>query len=285
MTKVFYGIIGVLLLITAFIFGCSNSDKEPETKNIPSSREFIIAGSGANLPITGKLIDRYNKKYGIKMQMPSSIGSSGGIKAVSEGAIDLGLASRLLQDEEMKSGLKQFPYARVGIVIGVNADVPDDNITYQDIVDIFGGKKNKWKNGKMIIVMSREKGDSTNQVLQEVVPGFKSVLEDSYKNARWQIYFTDSEEAEGIQKFSSSIGFTDTGALSVLSLKIKPLKVNGVIPSSANVVNGSYKLYKDFYFIYKEPIPERVARFMEFISSDEGQRIISSNGGIPLKGK
>jgi len=274
-----------LLLAGSFLWiGCS---KPPEA-SVPeqtAAERFVVAGSGSNLPITGKLAESYMQRGGIRIELPKSIGSSGAIKAVREGKIDLGLISRPLKDSEKAEGIKQLSYARIGIVLGVNRSVPDDNLTYQDLVEIFKGTKTSWQNGKMIVVLAREKGNSSNAVLAKEIPGFREALKESYVQNRWQIYYTDAEEAHAIHDTPYSVGLTDTGSLSSLNLNIKPLQINGVPPSLENVQNGKYKLAKDLYFIYKEPLAEWAKTFLEFVYSEEGQAIIAMNGGIPLKGK
>lgn len=273
-----------LIIIVFFAFGCSKQEVQvTEKQKQINNKDFIIAGSGSNLPITGKIIELYNINSKVKIQMPKSIGSGGGIKAVYEGAIALGLSSRPLKEEELRDGLKQLPYARIGVVLGSNLDVPDNNISYDDLVKIYQGKVTKWKNGNRIIVLTREASDSSNKVLAKEVPGFKEVLKASEKSERWQVYFTDLEMSKAITKTSSSIGLTDTGAITASKLMIKPLKINGVEATIDNVKNGSYKLYKDLYFVYKEPLSEQAKKFLDFVYSKEGQRIITSNGGIPLK--
>lgn len=278
-------LIFIIISTTFLISGCQKEELIDTEKQTIINKDFIIAGSGSNIPITEKLVELYYKKSNVKIRLPQSIGSKGSIKAVNEGAIDIGLISRPLKVEERKAGIKQLPYARIGIIIGTNSDVPDDNITYRDLVEIYQGKKTKWKNGKMIIVLTREEGDSTNDILAKVVPDFRQTLKESQTNKRWQVYFTDIEMAQAIIKTSSSIGLTDTGALSVSNLQIRPLKINGIVPNMKNVKNGSYQLYKDLYFVYKEPLTERGKKFLDFVYSEEGNRLITINGGIPLKGK
>ena len=282
--KRFYFIMSFFIIVVLTITGCTQNQEKTIVKDRADAEEFIIAGSGTNLPIAGKLVDCYNRKYGTKIQMPGSIGSGGGIRAVSEGAISLGMVSRPLKDSEKRAGVKEVPYARVALVIAVNQDVPEDNITYRELVDIFAGRKVSWQNGKNIVVLSREDGDSSNMVLEKSVPGFKKVLADSYRERRWQVYFTDAEEARAIAKLSSSIGFSDSGAITAQKLKIKALQVDGTDPVIDNVRNGRYTLYKDLYFVYKEPLSDRGKKFLDFVLSGEGERVITANGGIQLKG-
>lgn len=274
----------LLALCFIFVSGCSHSDDSPGSR-LTKVNDFVIAGSGHCIPITAKLAEYYNNKYGGAIKIPGSIGSSGAIRAVRQGAVDLGLTARPLTEEEKEEGLREIPYARTATVIGVHPTVPDDNITYSDLVAIFAGKKTKWNNGATIIVLSREAGDNTNAVLSEKVPGFAEVLTNSLKNEMWTVYFTSHEETDAIAKTPFSIGFTDIASIKAQSLGIKPLKVNGIEPTIDNICNGSYQLFNDLYFIHKAPLSNRAQGFLNFVFSAEGKTIIMEYGGLPLKGK
>ena len=262
---------GCLLIVGLYLVVGCNQKSDNLYSDVPQAAgRMIIAGSGSNLPITGKLIEQYQSLSAEQIDLPNSIGTRGAIKAINEGAIELGLSSRLLNEEERAEDLQEIAYARVGIIIGVNTSVPDDNITGGELVEIFAGKKTTWTNGKMIVVLSREAGDSTNAVLEREVSGFAETLAQSIKENKWRVQYTDLEETEAITKTLYSIGFTDTGALAAQNLNIKPLKVNGIAPTIENVRQGAYRLYKDFYFVYKQPLSVRSQRFLEFVFSEKG---------------
>jgi phosphate transport system substrate-binding protein len=244
----------------------------------------LIAGSGSNIPVTQALCNAYQEKTGIDIQIPPSIGTSGAIKALQANDIDIGLISRPLKDSEKEAGIKQKEYAEIGIVFGVNPSVPDDNLTSEDLINIYMGTKNKWSNGESIIVFIREGGDSSNKVLEEKIPGFSDVLKESLDSLRWEIMYTDQESSDAIRNTNYSIGVTDTTAVSAYSQSIKPLKFNGIEPTTENILNGSYSLYKKLYFAYKEPLSEQSEKFLEFVFSEEGRKIIFDNESIPLNG-
>ncbi len=64
-----------------------------------------------------------------------SLGSSGGIKATVAGAIDIGLSSRDLKDNEQVDGTSAriFAYTLLAFVASVNTTI--NNVTTQDLVD------------------------------------------------------------------------------------------------------------------------------------------------------
>ena len=75
---------------------------------------------------------------------------------------------------------------------------------------------------------------------------------NSLRNEMWIVCFTNQEEAQAIVDTPSSLGYTETSALKAQKLAIKPLKINGVKPTTDNIKNGSYQLTVDLCFIYKE---------------------------------
>jgi ABC-type phosphate transport system substrate-binding protein len=64
--------------------------------------------------------------------IPGSIGTKGAIKAVTDGAITLGLISRSLEEEEKNLGIVEHPSACVAIIVGAHSNVQDDTITTQE---------------------------------------------------------------------------------------------------------------------------------------------------------
>ena len=115
----------------------------------PLPRPLTFAGSGTNLPIIRALAEAFRRAHpDVNIDVPASIGSTGGIRAAAEGAIAVGLISRPLRDREKGLGLIVVPYARTAVVIGAHPTVADDGITFEDLVSIYRGVKSRWKDGE-----------------------------------------------------------------------------------------------------------------------------------------
>jgi len=266
------GILFVLSFLWASSFTFSQASNRPST--------FTIAGSGSNISLTQMLLNAYGEKTGVHIRIPPSIGTTGAVKAIKANALTLGLASRPLKESEKEPNLKELPYARLGIIVGVHSDVPDQDIAFQDLVSIFAGTKKTWSNGKMIIVLAREPGDSSNIVFERIVPGFKEVLSDALNKKRWDIFYTDQDEFEAIRNTKNAIGFVDTASIRDLAPAVKATRVNGVEPSLENVENGSYPFWKDLSFFYYEPLAPEAGAFIDFVFSQEGIAILRKGGAI-----
>jgi phosphate transport system substrate-binding protein len=269
--------------------GCSGAVKTPapakpgvDAKPAASGR-FIVAGSGTNLPITGKLADAYNKKMGAAaVEVPKSIGTDGAVKAVQAGTLELGLVSRPLTAAEKASGLVEIPYARVAIVFAAHPGVPDNDVTTDDIVNIHRGAKTTWRDGRPIVVLIRGMHDSSNLTLYGLIPGYADAIKDSVENKRWQIMYHDIDMAKALRTKQGAFGHTDSTEIKI-NAGIKPLTIGGVAPTDDNIRSGRYPYVKPLSFIYKGALTERAKAFIAFVASREGQAIITDNGGTPLQ--
>lgn len=246
---------------------------------------LVIAGSGTNLPIIRVLAKAFQRSHpGISIDVPASIGSSSGIRAAADGAIAIGLISRQLKDNEKGLGLDVITYARTPLVIGVHPGVAEENITSAELIDIYRGVKRHWKDGKEIIVLTREPGDSTIEIMNNRAPGFREVYEESQKKKRWTTLMKDLEMNQLLAKTPHAIGFSDLGAITIEGHRIKPLKVNGVAPTLKNAQEGKYPLTKQLMAVYhKEKLTPEARGFLAFVRSKEGRKILKANGYLAEK--
>jgi phosphate transport system substrate-binding protein len=251
----------------------------------PQGTPLVFAGSGTNLPVVRALAQAFQRSHpDIAIDVPASIGSGGGIQAASDGAIALGLISRELKDKEKGKGLTVINYARTPLIIGVHPSVAEDNITHAELLDIYRGKKRTWRDGRDIVVLTREPSDSSIEVLIKGVPGFKEVYEESQQARRWNTLLKDVVMNETLARTPHAIGVSDLGAVTIERRAIKPLKVNGVAATITNLQNGRYPLYKTLAFVYRnDRLPAGARLFIDYVRSRDGEKILKSNGYLAEK--
>ena len=279
-------LLGAALLLGMAVVGCGSAKPPQPAVNEKStvkmenqiSPRFLLAGSGTNLPITEKLAEAFKKKTGTPIEVAKSIGSDGAVKAVSDGTLALGLLSRPLTEIEKNAGLRTVPYAKVGIVFAVHPAVPENNVTFEDILAIHRGEKTLWADNKRILVLIRGMHDSSNQILFGHIPGFAKVIQDSIAQKRWLVMYHDIDMATGLRTKEGSFGHTDTTEIKVRG-GIKALSVNGIEPTADNMRNGKYPLVKELAFVYKGDLSPQSKAFIDFVRSAEGETIIRENGG------
>lgn len=242
-----------------------------------------LAGSGANLPLTRALADAYiARDRSAHIVVYESIGSGGGVRAVYDDVVDLGLVSRPLKDGEAALGVAALPYARVPVVAAVNLGVPDVSVTAQELVDIYAGRKTTWSDGSPIVVFQREPGDSSHRAVARALPEFAAADEDAYRSKRWRVILHDRAMQEALAITPGAIGLVDAGTISLERLPLRPLQLDGIAASEASVQTRRYPFAKDLAFVAVEEPTGLVAEFVRFTQSEDGRALMRAHGYIPL---
>lgn len=255
------------------------------TAGAGESGTIVVAGSGSNLPAARILRAAFRRvRPDVAVEVPESLGSKGGIRAAAEGAIALGLVSRPLSAAEQQLGLTVKPYARTAVVLAAHPAVPDDGLTLEELVQIYRGVRTRWRDGRDIVVLTREPGDSSIEVLQRVVPGFREAYADSQAARRWMTLVTDQAMNRAVMSTPLALGLSDTGAIHGDKLTVKALRVNGVTPRAEHVLAGRYPLVKRLDFVYRaDRLTPSARAFLDFASSRAGRAALRAYGYLPAE--
>lgn len=108
------------------------------------SGKVVIAGSSSVTPVMEKLAEAYesiNPAVTIEVQQSDS---TTGVNMAIEGTCDIGMASRELKDSEVAAGVRSQPIARDGIAVIVTPSSSVDELTSQQVKDIFSGVAKTW---------------------------------------------------------------------------------------------------------------------------------------------
>ena len=107
------------------------------------SGKFTLAGSTSVGPVAEVLCEAY-KELNPDVQFDvQQTGSSAGMTSASEGACDIGMASRDLKDSE-KEVLTGVKIATDGIAVVVNLENSVESLTSEQIANIFKGELTDW---------------------------------------------------------------------------------------------------------------------------------------------
>lgn len=276
----------ICILVGLITAGCGIPTTPPplaQPTKPSAASQFVVAGSGSNLFVTEKLAQAYQKKTGVAITIPGSIGSVGAINAIKAGSLELGLISQHITPQDRAAGLTELPYARVAILFAAADGVPDRNITTTQLLAILNGVKTTWSDGTKIFVQVREAQDSSNQVLNDLIPGYKAALTDSYQQKRWQIHYRDNDMTAALVSTKGAFGLVTASDIAVFKDKIVPVALDGIQPTAENVANGSYKAVKELAFVYKGDLSPQSAHFIDFVFSLDGQKLLQEWGAIPLR--
>lgn len=271
MVRTFLAVVMVLVAAQAFA-GTSGKDST-----------VVVAGSGTCIPIVRLLAEEFQRSHpGMEVRVPPSIGSAGGVTAAAAGAVEIGMVSRPLRTDEAQKGLVIKPFARTAIVFAASPAVPDRDLSYADIVAIYRGQKRQWKNGRTIVVLTREPRDSGIAVLRENIPGFGEAYDASRDKKFWATFYTDQEMNQALARSRDVLGITDRGAVVAEKLPVKMLSLNGVEPHDNNVRSGRYPLFKTLAFVHRPGTLSRTGTScLRFVFSGRGRKLLKTYGYLP----
>lgn len=131
-----------------------------------------------------------------------------------------------------------------------------------------------------ITVVSREDGSGTRGAFIELF-GIeeKDASGKKVDNTTDDATITNSTEVmmTTVAGDEAAIGYSSLGAL---NSSIKALKVDGAEATAANVKSGTYKISRPFNIATKGTVSEVTQDFINYILSEDGQKIVESNGYI-----
>jgi phosphate transport system substrate-binding protein len=274
----------VVAMVASSMVGCGK-EEELKTGENTKSTTITISGSTSVGPLMEKEAKAYmDKNTNIKIEI-QQIGSSAGIKNAIDGVSQIGMSSRDLKDAE-KAAVKDEAICYDGIGVIVHPGNTAVDLTKDQVKDIYTGKITNWKDfgGKdsAIVVVSREEGSGTRDAFQEII-GYKS--EELVKSA--QISQGNGAVKTAVSTNENAVGFVSFEVMmkdGKVDTAIKALKVDGVEPTPENVIAKTYKVSRPFLVVYQDAkLTQEGKDFIEFIKSDEGQKIAKESGAIPLK--
>jgi phosphate transport system substrate-binding protein len=238
-----------------------------------------ISGSTTLLPLAQEGADRFMDQYGDKTVLVQGGGSSVGIAQVKEGIVDIANSSRELKPEEDDGKLVDHPIALDVIVIVVHPDVPLDNLSREQVKDIFTGKVTNWSEvggaDAPILVVVRDRASGTREMFD------KEALEDEDVTGSAIESNSNGIVRETVAATPNSVGYVSVG---YVSDAIKALDYDGVAPTTDNAKDGTYTLSRYLHmFTYGEPTAF-AQEFIEYMLSEDFQLEVVAQEYIPVIG-
>ena len=181
------------------------------------------------------------------------------------------------------------PIVRDAFVFLVNTDNPVNNLTNQQILDIYTGKTTNWSQvggtSLDIIPYQRQENSGSQTGMLDLVMKDTPIMDapTEYKPAEM------GGLIENIASFDSSkaaIGYSYYYYASSMYLKdtVKLLAIDGVSPENSTVASQQYPYTTAYYAVIRSDEPEGsfARRMIAYLLSDDGQALAEEAGYVPL---
>lgn len=266
----------LFILLPALLLGFSSQVLAEDAK-----ADIAWAGCGiTKKAFMAELAKAYEAKTGIHISL-SGGGATKGIRNAAAGNIDIGGACRTsLNTLDVERNAHQIPVAWDALVVITHKDNPVDNITFDNLKQVYLGNITNWKelggnDAPIELYVRRGKMSGVGRTLRELVfNNFDQEFKATY------VKKSSGPVEKGVMKNINGIGVS--GISSAQRRDVKILKLNGHEPSYAKIKNGDYVLYRPLYLVTKRGhVDKKVRDFIRYAVSAEGQEIIRKQGTVP----
>jgi phosphate transport system substrate-binding protein len=246
--------------------------------------QIVVKGSDTCLPISQQEAETYGKKGG---NVTVTGGGSGvGIAALISGTCDIAQSSRPMKFDE-KQKMSEAGKTPKEVIIGydalavvINPENPVSQLTRQQLEQIYTGKVTNWKEvggpDMKIVVYCRESSSGTYEFFKEHIMKNKN-----YSTSVLSMPATGAI-IQSVKQTKGAIGYV---GLAYINKEVKALKVSYdgktyVEPTVANAKNKTYPIVRPLFYYYNINNEKKVKPFIDFVKSDEGQKIVDKVGYV-----
>ena len=286
----------IIFLFSSILTSCGSSNSSAEVTSDSSTQYIENKGSDTIVNLALAWAEAYQAKYPNVRISVTGGGTGTGIAALVNGTVDIANASRKIKDEEtaeaQSNGISPVEHviARDAIAVIVNPNNPVNELTLQQISDIYSGKYTNWQDvggeDRPIVKLSRETNSGTHVYFLE------TVLRLGDKENK-TLFSTDTlllPSSEGIisevRQNPNAIGYDGLGYVPDDLKMIAIAKEEGgayVLPSIETVNDKTYAIARDLYMYTNGEPTGIVKEYLDWILSTEAQQIVADLGFVPVK--
>jgi phosphate transport system substrate-binding protein len=282
-----------LVLIVLLLAGCARSDSQSSPGG---AKPIENIGSDTIVNLALAWAEAYQKiNPNVRISVTGG-GSGTGLAALINGTADIANASRAIKPEEIQQAqqnkIEPFEHqiARDAIAVIVNPANPVNQLTLQQISDIYSGKITNWQevggDDRPIVLVSRETNSGTHVFFLE------NVLRLAQKNNK-TLFSADTlllPSSEGImdevKQNPNAIGYDGLGYVSSAVKTIAVADKPGdpyVMPSIDSVNAGTYAVARPLFMYTNGEPKDLIKDYLDWILGPDGQKIVIELGFVPLK--
>jgi phosphate transport system substrate-binding protein len=258
--------------------------------------EIKVGGAGPAMGTMRLLAERYNQTHDEPKitVLAASLGSAGGIRAATEGAIDIGVSSVPLTETEHSKGAMETEVARTPFVFAVGMSTPVSGLSTRQLENIywdtFQNKDPDWSSyvdrnlrhddGPLprIRIIMRPSNESDNVIIKKISPEIDQAMTALETRPGMIVKSTAQENAGAIEEIPGAFGTSTLSLIVTEHRKVRPLTINGVEPSPKSVADGRYPYYKSVFLITGSRSSPAAQAFIAFVKSKDGREILAETG-------
>jgi phosphate transport system substrate-binding protein len=282
----------ILLMLSITISACSSSSAQQT-----DSASAYIENKGSDTIVNLALAwaEKYQAEHpDIRISVTGG-GSGTGIAALLNKTVSIANASRKISADELKEAEKQglnpveHIIARDAIAVVVNPGNPVNQLTLQQISDIYSGKISNWKevggDDRPIVRLSRETNSGTHVYFLETVLRLGDKKDKTLFSMDTLLLPSSEGIINEVRSNPNAIGYDGLGYVPKdLKMVAIAKKANEayVLPAISTVNDKSYAIARDLYMYTAGEAIGAEKDYLDWILSAEAQQIVADLGFVPV---
>jgi len=251
--------------------------------------KITVKGSDTMVILAQRWAETYMKQHPeISIQVTGG-GSGVGIAALINGTTDIANSSRPIKTAEIEKLKNRYntlgveiPCAKDGITVYLNESNKVEELSLQQLSDIYTAKITNWKEvggiDAEIRLYGRENSSGTYVYFKE------TVVKADYA-ASCQTLPGTAAVVNAVKKDKNGIGYGGAAyAAGVKHCKVK--KENNsesFLPTAENIAKNQYPITRYLYMYMRNRPTGEMKKYVDWILSPDGQKIITEVGYFPVK--
>lgn len=261
-------------LLTAILFSAAAAPAHG------ADRSIQIGGTGSGLGVMAALADAFSAgPPDISIEILPSLGSSGGVRALVDGAVDIAVTSRPLKASESESDLRELHIARSPFVL-VTSHANPDPIEADAVQGIFADPSARWSDGTPIRIILRPERDTNTTILAQHFEGLDQAVANARSRPEVPTAPTDQDNIQLAQQLAGSLTAASLTQIVTERANLRTITISGIEPTLENLESGTYPLHIDLFLIARADADEAVADFVAFVLSEDGRRTLRGVGSL-----
>lgn len=255
----------------------------PAQARTGTGQVLAIPGTGDSQTLLRGLAERFMlANPGVRVEVPDSIGSSGGRKAVQDGKATLARVAGSSAAREAEAGLSYLDFALTPVVFAAHPAVAGvEDITPAQALGVYSGKITDWSelggSPGRIYPIAREAGDSSWDVLCAKLPGFAQLADPAGKT-----YYTTPEALRALEGHPGTLAF---GPLAMFAAgRARILALSGQRPPAPGDGTAGYPLFLALGLVWRGELGALERRFAEFLRGPAAAEAIRRHSCLPWDG-
>lgn len=257
------------ILICLMVFVILNA-----TAAFAADTEITIAGDPCSVPLAEELgaafaLENQEVKITVKSHPCMQ-----GVYLSAEGAFSMGVSTQNGLSENLPQGAHNTVIARSPVVMVVNKKNPVNNVTSEQLKNIFSGKIKNWKElgGNDIEIKNVMLEPCVKHTMAKRVAPYGEVSELKPEGKVNPVLYTNKLVSENEGAIGQQIYGYEDG--------VKTLTIDNNLP---DMNPEKYRFYQDYNIVTQGAPAGTVKKYIEFALSPEGGKVISALKHVPLK--